>query len=162
MTRGREMTRAIRAGLVTGLVGAATLLVPVAAAASSTPAAQIKAVYRTVLSAEYFGPASRVCSHLTAAAQKTFAKDFGASSCTRAVQEGQHTLQHKVPGNDNSGYTPGQWRTEVSSVIAALKVTVHGSHASAIGGDSGIPGRTTLVLVGGQWEFSGLPPSVDS
>ena len=40
-------------------------LAPLAAAAS--PAAAIRTVYRTVLTAEYFGPASALCGNLTAA-----------------------------------------------------------------------------------------------
>jgi len=41
-------------------------------------------------------------------------------------------------------------------------VTVHGSHATAIGSESGIPGQTTLVKVAGKWLFNSYPPSVQS
>lgn len=130
-----------------------------AAEASSGAVTQVRAVYRTVLTAEYFGPASAMCSHLTAAGVKSFTAG-GAGTCTHAFAEQQHVLKHKTKGVDDSGYTAAQWRQVVSTVMAHLKVTVHGSHASAIGGESGIPGRTTLVKVKGAWLFSSYPPSV--
>ncbi|HEY5318851.1 MAG TPA: hypothetical protein VIJ20_12755 [Solirubrobacteraceae bacterium] len=134
-----------------------------AAQASSPAVTAVRAVYRTVLTAEYFGPGSAVCSHLTAAGVKSFTAG-GAGTCKHAFQQQQqqHMLKHKIKDDDNSGYTPTQWRQEVSFVMAHLKVSVHGAHASAIGGESGIPGRTTLVEVGGKWLFSSYPPSVQS
>jgi len=135
------------------------------AAASGAPASigaatQIRAVYRTVLTAEYFGPASAVCLHLTAAGVMSFTATGG--TCLHAFDQEQHVLKHKVKDDDNSGYTAAQWRTEVKFVMAHLKVSVHGSHATAIGGESGIPGQTTLVKVGGKWLFNSYPPSVQS
>ncbi len=78
-------------------------LPPLAAAAS--PAAAIRAVYRTVLTAEYFGPASAVCGNLTAAGIRAFTAAAPGQSCTAAYDQLHHTLHHKQPGNDNSGYT---------------------------------------------------------
>jgi hypothetical protein len=140
---------------------AAALAAPGAAQASSSPSTQVRAVYQTVLTAEYFGPASAVCSHLTAAGVKSFTAG-GAGTCTKAFDQVQHVLKHKTKGVDDSGYSAGQWRSVVKSVMAHLKVSVHGSHATAIGGESGIPGQTTLVEVAGKWLFSSYPPSIQS
>ncbi len=129
-----------------------------ASAAAESAVAQVKAVYGEVLLAEYFGPASAVCSELTASGVRSFTAG-GASSCTKAFDQQQHVLRHKTKGVDNSGFTPTQWRQRVASVLAHLTVTVHGSNASAIG-PSGIPGRTTLVKLNGRWLFSSYPPSV--
>jgi hypothetical protein len=130
----------------------------VAQASNSAPD-QVRAVYRTVLLAEYFGPASAVCSRLTAAGVKSFTAG-GAATCTAAFQSQQHVLKHKTKGVDNSGYTAAGWRSVVKSVMVHLKVTVHGSHATAIGGQSGIPGQTKLVKVKGKWLFASYPPSI--
>lgn len=130
-----------------------------AAGASSSAVTRVRTVYRTVLTAEYFGPASGVCSHLTAAGIRSFTAG-GAGSCRHAFDQQQHILRHKTKGVDNSGYTAVQWRQVVNSVMGHLKVSVHGSHATAIGGESGIPGRTTLVRVAGEWLFSSYPPSI--
>jgi hypothetical protein len=129
------------------------------AVASSPAVIQVRAVYQTVLSAEYFGPESAVCSHLNAAGVRSFTAG-GAGTCSHAFTQQQHVLKHKTKGIDDSGYTAAQWRQVVSSVMAHLKVTVRGSHASAIGGQSGIPGRSTLVKVNGAWLFSSYPPSI--
>jgi hypothetical protein len=150
-----------RATQLLAIAGAASLPIAATAAASSSPAAQVKSVYRTVLTAEYFGPASGVCSHLTASGVHSYIAG-GASSCTAAFKASQHVLKHKMKDVDDSGFTPSQWRTEVKQIMATLKVSVHGSHATAIGGDSGIPGQTKLVLVGGKWKFSTYPPSIQS
>jgi len=131
------------------------------ASASSGAVTQVRAVYRTVLSAEYFGPASAVCSHLTAAGVKSFTAG-GAGTCTHAFDQEQHVLRHKTKDVDDSGYTAAEWRMEVNFVMDHLKVTVHGSHATAIGSESGIPGQTTLVKVAGKWLFNSYPPSVQS
>lgn len=146
-------TRLPLAVIALALVGAG------AAAASSSAVTAVRAVYRTVLTAEYFGPASAVCSHLTATGVKSFTAG-GAGTCTHAFSEQQHILRHKTKGVDDSGYTAAQWRQEVSMVMAHLKVSVHGSRATAIGGQSGIPGQTTLVERGGKWLFSSYPPSI--
>jgi hypothetical protein len=132
-----------------------------AAGASGTPSAPVRAVYRTVLTAEYFGPARAVCARLTTRGRRSFTA-AGASSCWAAFKSQQHILRHRTPGIDNSGYTPRGWRRVVRSVMAHLKVKVHGAHASAIGAPSGIPGRTTLVRVGGRWLFNSYPPSIQS
>ncbi len=114
-----------------------------------------------MLLAEYFGPASAVCSQLTPAGLKSYTA-AGAKSCRAAFAQDQQVLRHKTKGVDDSGYTAAQWRKVVADVISHLKVSVSGTRASAIGGDSGIPGRTTLVLVSGNWLFSSYPPSVAS
>ena len=131
------------------------------AAAATTAVAQVRAVYRSVLTAEYFGPAAGVCSHLTAAGVTSYTAG-GTESCAHAFRQDQHVLTHKTKGLDQSGYTPAQWRREVNVVMGELKVSVTGSHASVIGTHSGIPGRTTLVKVGAVWAFSSYPPSVAS
>jgi hypothetical protein len=130
-----------------------------AAGASGHPVAAVRTVYRTVLTAEYFGPAKAVCSRMTARARRSFAAAGNVSSCRAAFEAQQHILRHKTPHVDNSGYTPRGWRRVVRSVMAHLKVHVHGRHASTIG-RYGIPGRDTLVKVRGRWLFSGYPPSI--
>lgn len=148
----------VRAAIIALLLAAATGGV---AAASGGATAQVRSVYQSVLTAEYFGPASAVCSRLTASGVKSFTAG-GAGTCQNAFAEEQHVLRHKTEGVDDSGYTAAQWRSVVKSVMAHLKVSVHGSHASAIGGESGIPGKTTLVEVKGKWLFSSFPPSIQS
>jgi hypothetical protein len=150
-----------RTGLACGLATCSLsglALAPAGAAASS--ATQVRSVYRAVLSAEYFGPSSAVCGRLSASGRASFTAG-GGGTCSHAFATQQHVLRHKVPGVDDSGYTPAQWRQVVDQVMAALKVTVNGSTASAIG-PSGIPGRTRLVTVGGRWLFTTYPPSVQS
>jgi hypothetical protein len=146
------------------IIAALLVLTPAAvgaeAAAGSTDAvAQVRAVYRSVLTAEYFGPASGECSHLTAAGVRSFTAG-GAGSCRHAFDEQQHVLRHKMKGVDDSGYTAAQWRQVVNSVMGHLKVSVRGSHATAIGDGSGIPGQTTLVRIDSKWLFNSYPPSI--
>jgi hypothetical protein len=133
-------------------------LPPLAAAAS--PAAAIRAVYRTVLTAEYFGPANAVCGNLTAAGIRAFAGAVPGQSCTAAYDQLHHTLHHKQPDNDNSGYTATAYRSTVTTFIANLKISVHGTRAS-VHGPSGL-GPSELVEVGGHWRFSAYPPTVES
>ena len=120
---------------------------------------EVRSVYRSVLTAEYFGPASAVCDRLTASGVRSFTAG-GYSDCAAAFRAMQHTLRHRTRGVDDSGFTPSRWRAEVSTVMAHLRVTVHGTRASATGGQSGIPGRTTLVLSSGRWKFSSYPPTI--
>jgi hypothetical protein len=141
------------------LVGVLTLGAS-AASASSSQTTRVRAVYRKVLTAEYFGPPRAVCSRLTRRARRSFAAANGVPGCRAAFKAQQHILKHKTPGIDNSGYSPRGWRRVVRSVMADLKVRIHGTHASTVG-RSGIPGRTTLVRVGRRrWLFSGYPPSI--
>jgi hypothetical protein len=130
------------------------------AGASTNAVSRVRDVYRSVLDAEYFGPSSAVCSRLTASGVKSFTAG-GQGTCRRAFDAEQHVLRHKMRGVDDSGFTARQWRQEVSQVMGTLKITVHGTHASAIG-PSGIPGRTTLVEISGTWFFSSYPPSIQS
>jgi hypothetical protein len=131
------------------------------AEASSAAVTQVRAVYRTVLNAEYFVTASGECSHMTAAAVKSFTAG-GGGTCQHVFAEQQYGLRHKIKDVDDSGYTAAQWRSVVTSVMAHLKVSVHGSRATAIGGESGIPGKTTLVELNGKWLFNSYPPSIQS
>lgn len=133
-------------------------LPPLAAAAS--PAAAIRAVYRTVLTAEYFGPANAVCGNLTASGMQAFTAAALGQSCTAAYDQLHHTLHHKQPDNDNSGYTAKAYRSTVATFIASLKISVHGTRAS-VHGPSGL-GPSKLVEVGGHWRFSAYPPTVES
>jgi hypothetical protein len=149
---GARRAAALGAALIGALAG-----VPSSARADSV--SQVRTVYRAVLSAEYFGPASGVCSRLTPTGRASFAPDRGGT-CTQAFASEQHVLRHKVPGVDDSGYTPAQWRAVVDGALAGLKVTVSGSRASAVG-PYGIPGRTRLVRVGGRWLFDTYPPSIE-
>jgi hypothetical protein len=132
-------------------------LPPLAAAAS--PAAAIRAVYGTVLTAEYFGPASAVCGNLTAAGIRAFTTVPG-QSCTAAYDQLHHTLHHKQPDNDNSGYTAKAYRSTAATFMANLKISVRGTRAS-VHGPSGL-GPSKLVEVGGHWRFSAYPPTVES
>jgi hypothetical protein len=127
---------------------------------SNGAAAQVRAVYRSVLLAEYFGPASAVCSRLTTAGRKAFAYS-GTGTCASAFTAQQRVLRHKTPGVDDSGFSTAAWRAVVASVMAHLVVSVDGSRATAIGGQSGIPGQTVLVKIGGRWEFNTYPPSIE-
>lgn len=159
MTLSRGLMPTLRRavlGWAAAIVGLGTL--PAGAVAS--PLTQVRAVYRGVLSAEYFGPSSAVCGRLTSSGRASFAAG-GGGTCSHAFITQQHVLRHKVPGVDDSGYTPVQWRQVVDQVMAALRVTVSGSTALAIG-PSGIPGRTRLVKVGGRWLFTTYPPSIES
>ena len=133
-------------------------LPPLAAAAS--PAAAIRAVYRTVLTAEYFGAASAVCGNLTAAGIRAFTA-AAPGQAHGGVQPGlHHTLHHKQPGNDNSGYTAKAYRSTVATFMANLKISVSGTRAS-VHGPSGL-GPSKLIEAGGHWRFSAYPPTVES
>ncbi len=133
-------------------------LPPLAAAAS--PAAAVRTVYRTVLTAEYFGPANAVCGNLTAAGIRAFTAAAPAQSCTAAYNQLHHTLHHKQPDNDNSGYTAKAYRSTVATFMANLTISVHGTRAS-VHGPSGL-GPSKLVEAGGHWRFSAYPPTVES
>jgi hypothetical protein len=148
----------LRAGAVLAALLVCALAIVPQAGASTRPVTQVRAVYRKVLTAEYFGPASAVCSRLAPSGKRSFT--VGYPSCFAAFKAQQHVLRHKTPGIDNSGYTPRQWRRTVRSVMAHLRVRVHGAHAAAIGGESGIPGRTTLVKRSRGWLFTSYPPSI--
>ncbi len=112
------------------------------ASAASGSSPQIRAVYRSVLTAEYFGPASAVCSRLTASGVNSFTAG-GQGTCRHAFDALQDVLRHKTPGVDDSGFTAREWHMEVAQVMAHLKLIIHGAHATAIG-PSGIPCQTTL------------------
>jgi hypothetical protein len=156
--RRRLVVAATAAAVVAAAIASAAVAAPVAAAAAS-PVTQVRVLYRAVLTAEYFGPASAVCWKLTAAGERSFTAG-GFSTCTAAFKAMQHTLRHRTPGVDDSGFTPAQWRAEVTTVMNHLRVTVHGARASAIGTQSGIPGRTTLVREAAGWRFSSYPPTI--
>lgn len=138
------------------IVGGFAVYAPAEAAADAR-APQVRALYRKVLTAEYFGPASAVCSSLTAAGVRSFTG--GRGSCTRTFDEQQHVLEHKTPGDDDSGLSPSAWRALVSSFMAHLTVTIKGSRATATA-QYGL-GATTLTRVKGQWLFD-VCPSVQS
>jgi hypothetical protein len=152
-TRRTFMATAVAAVSVSVLA-----LAPLAAAAS--PAAAIRAVYQTVLTAEYFGPASAVCGNLTAAGIRAFTAAAPGPSCTASYDQLHHTLHHKQPDNDNSGYTAKAYRGTVAMFMANLKISVRGKRAS-VHGPSGL-GPSRLVEVGGHWRFSAYPPTVES
>jgi hypothetical protein len=149
----------MRNGAMALVLAAAFIAVP-AAQATPSAATQIKTLYKSVMLAEYFGPESAVCSHLTTSGVKAYTG--GLASCAKTFSEVQHTLRHKTKDVDDSGYTAGQWRTVVAQVLHTLKVKVSGSHATATDGGSGIPAPTKLTLVGGSWTFSSAPPSIES
>ena len=113
-----------------------------------------------VLTTEYFGPASAVCGNLTAAGKRAFTAATSGQSCTAAYDQLHHTLHHKQPDNDNSGYTAKAYRSTVATFMANLKITVRGTRAS-VHGPSGL-GPSKLVEVGGHWRFSAYPPTVES
>jgi hypothetical protein len=142
----------------TGSVGTVAMSGATASAASGS-SSQIRAVYRSVLAAEYFGPASAVCSRLTVSGVKWFTAG-GQGTCRHAFDDLQNVLRHKTPVDDESGFTAREWRMEVAQVMAHLKLSIHGAHATAIG-PSGIPGQTTLVRVNGRWLFTSYPPSIE-
>ena len=68
------------------------------------------------------GRRSALCGRLTAHGRAAFTAG-GGGSCTQAFAAQQRVLRHKVPGVDDSGYTPAQWREVVDQVMAALQVT---------------------------------------
>jgi hypothetical protein len=128
-----------------------------AEAAADAPAPAVRAVYRKVLTAEYFGPASAVCSRLTDRGARSFTA--GRETCTRAFDQQQHVLKHKTPYDDNSGYSASGYRQVVNSFMAHLTVTITGSRATATA-QSGL-GVAQLVRVDRHWLFD-LCPSVQS
>ncbi len=157
---GRASTTwAYRAGKLTAV---RTVVTKRPAGGTPSPAggstSQIRAVYRSVLTAEYFGPAGAVCSRLTAGGVKSFTAG-GQGTCRHAFDALQYALRHKTPGVDDSGFTAGEWRTDVAQIMAHLTLGIHGAHATAIG-PGGIPGQTTLVRVNGRWLFTGYPPTI--
>jgi hypothetical protein len=153
-----RITRTILAAAIGGLAVFGLVLPPAATAAS--PAAAVRGKYRTVLTAEYFGPASAVCGNLTAAGVRSFTAAAPGESCTAAYDQLRHILHHKQPDNDNSGYTAKAYRSVVAEFMAHLSISVHGARAS-VHGPSGL-GASKLVEVAGQWRFSAYPPTVES
>ena len=153
-----RISRTILAAAAGGLMVSALVVPSVAIAASPTSA--IRAKYRTVLTAEYFGPASAVCGNLTAAGVRSFTAAMPGESCTAAYDQLHHILHHKQPDNDNSGYTATAYRTVVAEFMASLKISVQGTRAS-VHGSSGL-GASKLVELGGHWRFSAYPPTVES
>ena len=153
--KGRRLQAAVLAGATCAAIGAAP------AGASAGAVGQVKSLYKSVMLAEYFGPASGVCSHLTAKGKKAYELEASAGTCPAAFKKLQHTLKHKTQGVDNSGYTPKQWRATVNDIVAHLTVHVNGSRASAVG-PSGVPGKTTLVKTSGGWIFTSAAPSPQS
>jgi hypothetical protein len=146
--------------MATAVAAVASVLALPPLAAATSPAAAIRVVYRTVLTAEYFGPADAVCGNLTAAGTKAFTTGLPGQSCTAAYNQLHHTLHYKQPDNDNSGYTAKAYRSTVATFMAGLKISVRGTRAS-VHGPSGL-GSSKLVEVGGHWRFSAYPPTVES
>jgi hypothetical protein len=153
-----RIKRTMAAAAIGGLAVLGLVLPPAATAAS--PAAAIRAKYRAVLTAEYFGPASVVCGNLTAAGVRSFTAAAPEESCTAAYDQLRHILHHKQPDNDNSGYTAQAYRSVVAEFMANLNISVHGKRAS-VHGPSGL-GASKLVEVHGRWRFSAYPPTVES
>ena len=153
-----RIRQTILAAAIAALTVPALALPPTAIAAS--PAAAIRAKYRTVLTAEYFGPASAVCGNLTPAGVRSFTAATPGESCRAAYDQLHHILHHKQPDNDNSGYTAKAYRSVVATFMTNLKISVHGKRAS-VHGPSGL-GASKLVEVGGDWRFSAYPPTVES
>ena len=146
----------------------AALVAACASAAAAAPAGaatsavgQVKAVYRSVMLAEYFGTASGVCGELTAKGRRDFELDTSSHTCPASWRAVHYELHHKIKGVDNSGYTPAQWRATVKNILAHLTVRARGATATAVG-PYGIPGKTKLILVRGRWVFDTAPPSVQS
>ncbi|MEA2197340.1 MAG: hypothetical protein QOJ25_1391 [Solirubrobacteraceae bacterium] len=137
------------AAIVLVLIGSAV------AQASGGAVTRIRAVYRAVLTAEYFGPARAVCSHLTRAGVRSFTAGR-TTTCGQAFREAQRTLTHKSKNVDNAGYTRAEWRAVITTAMAHLKVRIHGRHATATGG----PGQTKLVNIDNRWLVDSYPPSV--
>jgi len=154
-----RIKRTVLAIAVCGLTASGLVVQPTAAIAAPATVA-IRSVYRTVLTAEYFGPADAVCGNLTTAGVRSFTATAPRESCTAAYDQLRHVLHHKQPDNDNSGYTAKTYRTVVAAFMANLTINVHGTHAS-VHGPSGL-GPSTLVETGGHWRFSAYPPTVES
>jgi hypothetical protein len=159
-----SLPRTLQLAAATALV-AATTAVPATAAApaagtASAATTAIRDVYKTVLSAEYFGPVSAVCGNLTAAGAKSFTAGTRGQTCTQAYDALHHTLHHKIKGADDTGYTPTAYKRVVATFMANLTITVHGTRAS-VHAQSGL-GPSTLIEAGGHWRFNAYPPTVES
>jgi hypothetical protein len=130
--------RAVLAIVVGGLTASGLVFLPTAAMAASGTVA-VSSVYRTVLTAEYFGPVNAVCGNLTAAGVRSFTTAAPTEGCKAAYDQLHHVLHRKQPDNDNSGYTAKAYRSVVAEFMANL--TIH---------------------VNGHWRFSSYPPTVES
>jgi hypothetical protein len=146
--------------IVVGGLTASGLVVQSMAAMAAPATVAIRTVYRTVLTAEYFGPTNAVCGNLTAAGIRSFTAAAPKEGCTAAYDQLHRILHHKQPDDDNSGYTAKAYRSAVSMFMANLTINVHGAHAS-VHGPSGL-GPSTLVETGGHWRFGAYPPTVES
>jgi hypothetical protein len=96
--------------------------------------------------------------NLTAAGIRAFTAAAPEQTCTAAYDQLHHTLHHKQPDSDSSGYTAKAYRSTVATFMANLKISVRGTRAS-VHGPSGL-GPSKLVEVGGHWRFRGLPASM--
>jgi hypothetical protein len=74
----------IRRISIAALIAALLVVTAIAGAHTSTTASKVKAVYKSVMLAEYFGPQSAVCGNLTPEGVKEFKLDTATSSCAKA------------------------------------------------------------------------------
>ena len=89
-----------------------------APARAVSPVAAIRAVYRTVLTAEYFGPASAVCRNLTAAGVRSFtaatpgkpARRRTTSSTTPSTTSSPATTTRGTRPRRTGPWSRGSWR----------------------------------------------------
>jgi hypothetical protein len=138
---------AIAGGSAFGMAGAAT-------AKSSAPAA-VKAEYRKVLSAEFFGPARAVCSQLTTEGLRAYTG--GVETCDTVFAGNQRAIALKVGGGTAAPNAAAAWRNEVTTIMAHLNVKISGRHATA-SDPSGAFRRSRLEQVGRGWKFTSAPP----
>jgi hypothetical protein len=136
------------------LAGTIGLLPLASASAKTSPAAAVRAEYRKVVLAEFFGPARAVCTQLTASGRRAYA---GGHRCTTVFAGDQRALALKLGGGPGSSVARNEWRNEVASVLAHLEVKLQGRRASAID-RSGVFHKAVLVRVGRYWRFSSVPP----
>jgi hypothetical protein len=137
------------------VAGSICLLPPASATAKGSTSVAVTAEYRKVLLAEFFGPARDVCSQLTSAGIRAYTG--GSHGCASVFASDQRALALKLGGGKGSAVARSEWRKEVGTAVAHLKVKIHDRRATAIDG-SGLFRRTELVEVGGHWKFTSAPP----
>jgi hypothetical protein len=112
--------------------------------------AAVKAAWKQMFLAEYFGPPAKLCAMMTAGEQRWFERNVGARSCTGAARSLEHVVRACPSIN---GIAPGTWRSDAAFYLRRLRVRLR-SAVSAETVDTALGDTETLVKRRNRWLFS--------